>query len=79
MNVVGYEWQSEFAKTHRGEGRAEGRAEGEAKAVLLVLGARGITVPNEIRERVTNCTDIDQLERWVQRAAVIDKAEDLLE
>ncbi|TDB86093.1 hypothetical protein E1266_34685 [Actinomadura sp. 7K534] len=75
MNVAGYEWQSEFAKTHRGEGRAEG----EAKAVLLVLGARGITVPNEIRERVTNCTDIDQLERWVQRAAVIDKAEDLLE
>ncbi|WP_243719271.1 hypothetical protein [Actinomadura sp. 7K534] len=75
VNVAGYEWQSEFAKTHRGEGRAEG----EAKAVLLVLGARGITVPNEIRERVTNCTDIDQLERWVQRAAVIDKAEDLLE
>ncbi|TDC59780.1 hypothetical protein E1200_31570 [Actinomadura sp. GC306] len=75
VNVAGYEWQSEFAKTHRGEGRAEG----EAKAVLLVLDARGITVPNEIREHVTNCTDTDQLERWVQRAAIIDKAEDLLE
>ncbi|TDC83514.1 hypothetical protein [Actinomadura sp. 7K507] len=75
VNIAGYEWQSDFAKTHR----AEGRAEGEAEAVLLVLDARGIAVPNDIRERVTNCTDTDQLGRWVQRAAVIDKAEDLLD
>lgn len=83
VKTAGYEWQSDFAKTHRAEGRAEGEAEGqakgEAKAVLLVLDARGITVPNDVRERVTNCTDTDQLERWVQRAAVIDRAEDLLD
>lgn len=79
VKTAGYEWQSDFAKTHRAEGRAEGEAKGEAKAVLLVLDARGITVPNNVRERVTNCTDTDQLERWVQRAAVIDRAEELLD
>jgi hypothetical protein len=75
MAIKNYEWKSDFAKTHR----AEGEAKGEAKSVLLVLKARGINVPNEVRERVTNCTDTDRLERWVQRAAVIDKAEDLLD
>jgi hypothetical protein len=83
MKVSDYQWQSEFALTHiaqgRAEGEAKGRAEGEAKAVLLVLNARGIPVPADIRARITGCTDIDQLEHWVQRAAVIDNAEQLLD
>ncbi len=44
-----------------------------------MLENRGINVPNEVRERVTNCTDTDQIERWAERALVIDKAEDLLD
>ena len=47
MNVAGYEWQSEFAKTHRGEGRAEGRAEGEAKA----KEAAAVTL-NKVRKKL---------------------------
>lgn len=78
VNKAGYQWQSDFAKSHIAKGREEGRAEGEARMLLLVLEARGIAVPNDIRERVTSCTDTDQLERWAKRAAVIDKAEDLL-
>ncbi|GAA4073436.1 hypothetical protein GCM10022214_32370 [Actinomadura miaoliensis] len=74
VKLDNYEWKSEFAITHR----AEGRAEGEARSVLLVLEARGIAVPDHIRDRVTNCNDLDQLERWVQRAATIDTAEELL-
>ncbi|WP_396452965.1 hypothetical protein [Actinomadura sp.] len=74
VKIADYEWESDFAKNHI----ARGKVQGEAKSVLLVLKARGIAVPNEVRERVENCTDTDQLERWVQRAAVIDKAEDLL-
>jgi hypothetical protein len=75
VKTAGYEWKSDFARTHR----AEGRAEGEAKILLLMLENRGINVPNELRERVTNCTDTDQIERWAKRALVIDKAEDLLD
>jgi hypothetical protein len=52
----------------RSEGRAEGRAEGEAKMLLRVLAARGFSLPDEIRERVTGCTDLAQLESWGERA-----------
>jgi hypothetical protein len=79
MNLAGYEWKSDFAKTHRAEGLAEGEAKGEAKALLLVLEGRGIAVPNAVRERVTNCSDSDQLERWLKRAGVVERAEDLLD
>ncbi|NKZ02887.1 hypothetical protein [Actinomadura latina] len=79
VKTADYEWESDFAKNHIARGEAKGEARGEAKSVLLVLKARGIAVPNEVRERVESCTDTDQLERWVQRAAVIDKAEDLLD
>ncbi|MFG1851756.1 hypothetical protein ACGFJT_07945 [Actinomadura geliboluensis] len=93
MMLAGYEWKSDFAKKHRAEGRAEGlaegraeglaearaevRAEGMARAVLIVLEARGITVSGETRQRVTSCMDTDQLECWAKRAALVDKAEDL--
>ncbi|MFI0357075.1 hypothetical protein [Actinomadura sp. 9N407] len=77
LKLDDYEWQSEFAIRHRAEGQALGEAKGEAKSVLLVLHARGISVPNDIRDRVTDCADLDQLERLVQRAATIDAAEDL--
>ncbi|HEU5030639.1 MAG TPA: hypothetical protein VFV01_37395 [Spirillospora sp.] len=47
--------------------------------MLLVLKARGLAVPDHVRERVTDCTDTDQLERWIQRAATIDHAEQLFD
>ncbi|MFB4304226.1 hypothetical protein [Actinomadura sp. NTSP31] len=71
MDARNYEWQSDFAKTHI--------AEGEADAVLSVLETRGLAVPNDIRDKVAGCTDIDQLKRWVRRAVVIDHAEQLFD
>jgi hypothetical protein len=79
MNIADYEWQSDFAKTHQAEGEARGEAMGEAKSVLLFLSARGIDVPDDIRERITSCTDTEQLDRWVKRAAVVNTAEDLFD
>jgi len=38
--------------------------------VLVVLEARGIAVSDEVRDRVLACRDIEQLGRWVARAAV---------
>jgi hypothetical protein len=43
--MKGYEYQSEFAKKYVAQGRTEGRAEEAAHAVLTVLRARGIAVP----------------------------------
>jgi predicted transposase YdaD len=85
VKIEEYQWQSDFALEHqsigrtegRTEGRAEGRAEGEAKAVLLVLQARKVCVSQEARERITGCTDLEQLERWLERAATVDTLDEL--
>jgi hypothetical protein len=43
------------------------------------LDARGLTVSDATRERVLACTDLDQLRRWVRRAAIIQSAEELFD
>ncbi|WP_437913752.1 hypothetical protein WME73_46215 [Sorangium sp. So ce302] len=82
MMKSGYEFQSEFARSYVAKGRQEGRKEGilEAKAhdVLAFLEARGLEVPAEVREHVLASTDLDELDRWIRRAAVISDARELL-
>ena len=80
--MKGYEYQSDFARKYvaqgraeglaegRVEGRAEGRAEEAARALLTVLRARGITVPEAFRERILAEKDHERLERWLEKAAV---------
>ena len=41
----------------RDEGREEGREEGRARAVLAVLAARKVPVPDEIAARILACHD----------------------
>jgi flagellar biosynthesis/type III secretory pathway protein FliH len=90
-----YEYQSEFAKTHQAKGRAEGRAEGEARgeakgraegeargearSLLTVLDARGLVVSAEQKERITTCTDLELLGRWLRKAVTARSAEELFE
>jgi hypothetical protein len=73
MAITGYEYQSEFARRYFGQGEAKG----EAKAVLAILDARGIAVPDDVRARIAGCTDLDQLDTWIRRAATADKVQDL--
>jgi hypothetical protein len=79
------EWlvSSPFAKEYFGRGVAVGEAKGEAKgeadAILLVLQARGLPVTAEQRERIIACTDLDQLKRWVARAALAPATADLFD
>lgn len=58
--------------------RSEGAAAAKAESVLTVLEARGITVPEAARARITRCTDLDQLETWVRRAVTVTSTEELL-
>ncbi|WP_433929447.1 hypothetical protein AB3662_37590 [Sorangium cellulosum] len=86
MMKSGYEFQSEFARSYvakgvekgREEGRQLGLLEAKAQAVLAFLEARGLAVPVELRQRVLASTDIDELDRWVRRAAVVSDARELL-
>ncbi|WP_225826951.1 hypothetical protein [Streptomyces naphthomycinicus] len=38
---------------------------------------RGVPVPDEVRERVEACMDLDQLEVWAQRAVHATEAKEL--
>src|SRR5690606_35079518 len=64
----------------RGEarGRAEGKAEGKAEAVLRVLAARGFAVAEAQRQRISTCTDLGQLDRWLERAVTASSTADVL-
>ncbi|WP_327316481.1 hypothetical protein [Streptomyces sp. NBC_01235] len=47
------------------------------KGVLRVLEVRGIAISDDIRERITTCTDLDRLDDWLDRAGTVEQAEDL--
>jgi hypothetical protein len=60
------------------EGKARGKAEGEARAVLTVLDARGVHVPDAVRDQVLACTDLGQLDTWLRRATTASTADDVI-
>jgi hypothetical protein len=62
-------YQSEFARAFF--------AQGEARAVLAVLDARGIDVPEKVRDEIGACTDPDLLEACARRAATAAIIDDL--
>ncbi|GGM12441.1 hypothetical protein ACFFX1_32755 [Dactylosporangium sucinum] len=73
----GPKYHSDFARRYYGEGEAQGKAKGEARALLLVLKSRGVDVPDAVREQIAACTDHDQLDRWLERAATAHSIKDI--
>jgi hypothetical protein len=73
--MKGYEYQSDFAKKYV----AQGRTEEAARALLTVLRARGIPVPDAVRERILAQTDPERLERWLEKAAVAASVSSVLD
>ncbi|GGN65749.1 hypothetical protein GCM10011579_036540 [Streptomyces albiflavescens] len=59
------------------EGKAEGKAEDRASLILRVLDKHGVSVPEDTRDRITSCTDLDTLALWFDRALTATAAEDL--
>jgi hypothetical protein len=79
MTTAAYQHESEFARRLVSRGKAEGKAEGEASALLAILDARRVQVPDDIRAELMACTDSAQLEAWIRRAATADKIQDVLD
>lgn len=44
-------------------------ARGEAKMLIKILAARGVSLDEDARARILECTDTAELERWAERAA----------
>ncbi|MFD1543418.1 hypothetical protein [Nonomuraea guangzhouensis] len=55
----------------------KGKVEGEAVAVIRILKARGINVPQDAHDRITECKDPDQMEEWIVRAATATTLDDV--
>jgi hypothetical protein len=84
-----YDFQSDFARKYlargreegrekgREEGREEGEVAGQAKALLAVLESRGLPISKKARTHILACTDIEQLDAWVRRAASVASVEEL--
>ncbi|MFE7550012.1 hypothetical protein ACFU6J_18635 [Streptomyces gardneri] len=70
-------YKSYLSEELRDEGRAEGRAQAGAAAILLVLEQRGLDVPDDVRARVTGCTDPEKLHGWLARAVTVATAEEI--
>lgn len=77
METKNREYKSDFARGYFSDGKAEGKAEGVAEMILSVLGARGIAASEEVRTRIEECDDLEQLMAWGRRAATAESIEDV--
>ncbi|MEU6410434.1 hypothetical protein [Microbispora sp. NPDC046933] len=78
-----YEYLSDWARENiakgREVGRAEGKAQGKAEAILTVLAARGIRVPDEFGDKIRKCRDLEWLDGWIRAAVTVESADALLD
>lgn len=59
--------------------RRQGHLEKAADALLRVLKGRGIPVPETVRDRILGCEDEAVLDGLLERAGVVDSAEELFD
>jgi hypothetical protein len=74
----GYEYQSDFAKKHVADGREQGRVEGAARALLTALRVRVIAVADATRRRILTQTDLEQLDRWMEKVVLATSLAEVL-
>jgi Arc/MetJ-type ribon-helix-helix transcriptional regulator len=59
------------------KGREEGEVAGQAKALLAVLESRGMRISKKARTRILACTDIEQIDAWLRKAASVASVDEL--
>jgi hypothetical protein len=70
-----------FTEEHRrsrDQAKAEGKAEGEAKALMMILKHRGMTITDEQQRQIIACSDAATVERWLDRALFVASVDELL-
>jgi hypothetical protein len=71
------EWKSDFIEGFVQQGLQQGAAQAKSEAVLKIIDARAIAVTAEQRNQVSSCTDIAQLDEWLDSALAADTAADI--
>jgi hypothetical protein len=75
MAPVNYFFKNPAAQKVREETRVEERA----KMILKILKSRGLQVSDSVRLRVGTCSDLNQLDVWLERAIHVTEATDLFD
>jgi hypothetical protein len=90
MATTEHKYLSDFARKYYDEGEAQGEAKGEARgeargeakgkasALLQILAARGLEIPDDARARVLGCLDLAQLDAWLARAVTATSVAEVL-
>ena len=59
-------------------GREEGLAEGQARALVKMLELKKESVLTvEARQRILECTDVDLIEQWFERAVTASSLDEI--
>ena len=76
MDPRKYEYQTEFARRHRAEGRAEGEAKGRAALVIRQLALRfgALTPQAETRIMEASIAELDTIGERLLTARTLDEA-----
>jgi hypothetical protein len=61
------------------DARTEGLIAAQVKALLTVLRARGIAVPDAAQRRIQAERDLARLERWIERASVASSIAEVID
>jgi hypothetical protein len=69
---------SEAQRQNFERGRNEGKAEGQGAALLTILTRRGLALGAEQRRQIVECTDLGQLEQWLERSLSVRSVDELL-
>ena len=62
----------------KAEGESKGKAEGKSEALLAVLTARGVEVPEVVKQKILACRDLATLDRLLVQAATATSPDDVL-
>lgn len=57
---------------------AKGEARAKQQAILRVLAVRGIDVPGAVQETILGCQEAAELDAWLSRAVMVERAEDVV-
>jgi hypothetical protein len=69
----------DIVETWRQEAIQEGLLVAQVKALLTVLRARGIAVPDAAQRRIQAERDLARLERWLERASVANSVAEVID
>jgi hypothetical protein len=70
--------KSEGLAEGKREGKRDGIVEGKREALLMLLGARGLAIPDDARATIAGCSDATQLDAWIVRAVTAASTDEAL-